>query len=52
MLAEENIGRANLDDSDRVRDLQDKVAELKAEVISRFLLMFLVNNVTRHPLTH
>lgn len=32
MLAEGEL-RSNLDDSDRVRDLQDKVADLKAEVI-------------------
>lgn len=31
MLAEGEL-RSNLDDSDRVRDLQDKVADLKAEV--------------------
>lgn len=31
MLAEGEL-RSNLDESDRVRDLQDKVAELKAEV--------------------
>lgn len=31
MYAEGEL-RNNLDDSDRVRDLQDKVAELKAEV--------------------
>lgn len=42
MLAEENIGRANLDDSDRVRDLQDKVAELKAEVSACYWDMILV----------
>lgn len=32
MLAEGEL-RSNLDDSDRVRDLQDKVADLKAEVM-------------------
>lgn len=31
MVAEGEL-RSNLDDSDRVRELQDKVAELKAEV--------------------
>lgn len=31
MVAEGEL-RSNLDESDRVRDLQDKVAELKAEV--------------------
>lgn len=31
MLAEGEL-RSNLDESDRVRDLQDKVADLKAEV--------------------
>ena len=30
--------RNNLDDSERVRELQDKVAELKAEVCEYFLL--------------
>lgn len=35
MYAEGEL-RSNLDDSDRVRDLQDKVAELKAEVIIIF----------------
>jgi len=33
MLAEGEL-RSNLDDSDRVRDLQDRVADLKAEVSS------------------
>lgn len=33
MLAEGEL-RSNLDESERVRDLQEKVAELKAEVIS------------------
>uniref|UniRef100_A0A1B0GNE0 Uncharacterized protein n=1 Tax=Phlebotomus papatasi TaxID=29031 RepID=A0A1B0GNE0_PHLPP len=36
MLAEGEL-RSNLDESDRVRDLQDKVAELKAEVLSHSL---------------
>jgi hypothetical protein len=31
MLAEGEL-RSNLDESDRVRDLQEKVAEMKAEV--------------------
>lgn len=34
MVAEGEL-RSNLDESDRVRDLQDKVAELKAEVSFR-----------------
>lgn len=34
MLAEGEL-RSNLDESDRVRDLQDKVADLKAEVRGR-----------------
>lgn len=36
MLAEGEL-RSNLDDSDRVRDLQDKVADLKAEVFLVFV---------------
>lgn len=32
MLAEGELRSNNLDDSDRVRDLQDKVADLRAEV--------------------
>lgn len=35
MLAEGEL-RSNLDESDRVRDLQDKVADLKAEVSTQF----------------
>ncbi|KAL1402922.1 hypothetical protein pipiens_005868 [Culex pipiens pipiens] len=35
MLAEGEL-RSNLDESDRVRDLQDKVAELKAEYVQKF----------------
>lgn len=35
MLAEGEL-RSNLDESDRVRDLQDKVADLKAEVSGNF----------------
>lgn len=35
MLAEGEL-RSNLDESDRVRDLQDKVADLKAEVSYKF----------------
>lgn len=35
MLAEGEL-RSNLDESDRVRDLQDKVADLKAEVSCKF----------------
>lgn len=31
MLAEGEL-RSNLDDSDKVRDLQDRLAEMKAEV--------------------
>ncbi len=44
MLAEGEL-RSNLDESDRVRDLQDKVADLKAEV-SRCIF----NSVTSHAL--
>lgn len=36
MLAEGEL-RSNLDESDRVRDLQDKVADLKAEVSYHFI---------------
>lgn len=39
MLAEGEL-RSNLDDSDRVRDLQDKVADLKAEVIYSMLVAY------------
>jgi len=34
MLAEGEL-RANLDDSDKVRDLQDRLADMKAEVSVR-----------------
>lgn len=37
MLAEGEL-RSNLDESDKVRELQDKVAELKAEVTIIFSL--------------
>lgn len=37
MLAEGEL-RSNMDESDRVRDLQDKVADLKAEVSSNCLV--------------
>lgn len=40
MLAEGEL-RSNLDESDRVRDLQDKVADLKAEVSCKFDYFFL-----------
>lgn len=40
MLAEEEL-RSNLDESDKVRDLQDKVADLTAEVFFLFNLIFL-----------
>lgn len=36
ILAEGEL-RSNMDDSDRVRDLQDKVADLKAEVKKEFV---------------
>lgn len=39
MLAEGEL-RSNLDDSDKVRDLQDRIADLKAEV-SHLLFAFL-----------
>lgn len=45
MLAEGEL-RSNLDDSDRVRDLQDKVADLKAEVILIFLIIALIFKIT------
>lgn len=46
MLAEGEL-RSNLDDSDRVRDLQDKVADLKAEVI---FLCYRMYRYIRKPL--
>lgn len=42
MLAEGEL-RSNLDESDRVRDLQDKVADLKAEVWNTNRLSTLLN---------
>lgn len=42
MYAEGEL-RSNLDDSDRVRDLQDKVAELKAEVIIIFFFLLTID---------
>lgn len=35
--------RNNLDDSERVRELQDKVAELKAEVSENFSLCIMLH---------
>lgn len=32
--------RNNLDDSERVRELQDKVAELKAEVCENLIIVY------------
>jgi len=42
--------RNNLDDSEKVRELQDKVAELKAEVcrVKKFILPVLTNAVSRN----
>lgn len=39
--------RNNLDDSEKVRELQDKVAELKAEVceVQQFIVSILLTNV-------
>lgn len=39
--------RNNLDDSEKVRELQDKVAELKAEVceIQQFVILVVLTNV-------
>ena len=41
MLAEGEL-RSNLDESDKVRDLQDRIADLKAEVCSKFIFFFLL----------
>lgn len=38
--------RSNLEESDRVRELQDKVADLKAEV--RTLYSYLINDTSSH----
>lgn len=40
--------RSNLEESDRVRELQDKVAELKAEVSNRCLDSFLKEFIQVH----
>uniref|UniRef100_A0A8D8HUY5 Ecotropic viral integration site 5 ortholog n=1 Tax=Culex pipiens TaxID=7175 RepID=A0A8D8HUY5_CULPI len=55
MLAEGEL-RSNLDESDRVRDLQDKVAELKAEYVQKIshgreLFSFAVDSL-KSKLTH
>lgn len=39
MLAEGEL-RSNLDESDKVRDLQDRIADLKAEVCPKFTFSF------------
>uniref|UniRef100_A0A8W7PTW5 Rab-GAP TBC domain-containing protein n=1 Tax=Anopheles coluzzii TaxID=1518534 RepID=A0A8W7PTW5_ANOCL len=49
MLAEGEL-RSNLDESDRVRDLQDKVAELKAE-LARFIVFVYGSGIALHALT-
>lgn len=46
LLAEGEL-RSNMDESDRVRDLQDRVAELKAEVRIGKSPVNLVNNLFR-----
>ena len=39
--------RGNLDDTERVRDLQDKITELKAEVMLIFLIDFNFKHLDR-----
>lgn len=42
--------RNNMDDSERVRELQDKVAELKAEVsVEKVLLLIYLNRDVKIP---
>ena len=40
MLAEGEL-RSNLDESDKVRDLQDRIADLKAEVCTKLIFFFI-----------
>ncbi|EAA08217.5 AGAP002354-PA [Anopheles gambiae str. PEST] len=50
MLAEGEL-RSNLDESDRVRDLQDKVAELKAELARCIVFVYGTGSIALHALT-
>lgn len=51
ILAEGEL-RSNMDDSDRVRDLQDKVADLKAEVNYFKPIISIVNNMQVYTHLH
>lgn len=51
MVAEGEL-KSNVDDSDRVKDLQDEVAYLKAEVIKNRPFTQIKNNRSRHSFIH